>query len=210
VNGFRSMKRLHVDTADHLSQLRAYLHSCDPHGTSISRTKTRIQSAFRLSTDDTDNEDLDTFSDLNSMRYNQKIVRASPSVDEDLTHTDSRLLSSSGYQSLDHSNKFYNERKSILSKSHSENDLVHASWNKADTQMNYHHYCSNCLCSPISTVIPTVPVTLTAIPNESSSLIQRIQQPLGIMLMKYLNFILISKNVLLLPLLMFLLRQRSM
>ena len=128
-------------------------------------------------------------------------MRTSPSVDEDLTHTDSRLLSSSGYQSLDRSSKSVKQQKPILSKSHSENDLFH-SFNKNDSQIKCIHFCSNCIPSPHITVIPPV------IP-PSSNLIQRIQQPVGEILMKYLNFILISKNVLLLPLIIFLLRQRS-
>ncbi len=162
-----------------------------------------MNNGFQFSIDDTDNEDFDTFSDLNSIRYNNKTIRTSPSIDEDLTHTDSRLLSSSGYQSLDRSRKSIQQQKSILSKSHSENDLSHSS-HKNDTEIKCIHYCSNCIRSPNITVIPSL------IPTSLSNIIQRIQQPVGMMLMKYLHFILISKNVLLLPLFIFLLRQRSM
>ncbi len=137
---------------------------------------------------------------MNSTRFNNKTIRRSPSVDEDLTHTDSRLLSSSGYQSLDRSGKSIKQQKLILLKSYSENDLFH-SFDKNDTQIKCIHYCPNCIRSPNITMIPPI------IP--SLNIIQRIQQPIGDMLMKYLNFILISKNVLLLPLFIFLFRQRS-
>ena len=119
-------------------------------------------------------------------------------MDEDLTHTDSRLLSSSGYQSLDRS------RKVLLSKSHSETHLTHIS-SKTNTQSKCIHYCPNCIPPPTITVIPPlIPTPLT------TTLIQRIHQPVRLILMKYLNFILLSKNVLLLPLFIFLLRQRPM
>jgi len=163
-----------------------------------------MNNGFQFSIDDTDNEDLDTFSDFNSIRYNNKTIRTSPSVDEDITHTDSRLLSSSGYQSLDHSRKSNQQQKPILLKSHSENDLSNSSY-KNDTEIKCIHYCPKCIRSPIITVIPPdIPTS-----SSSSNIIQRTQQPVGMMLMKYLNFILISKNVLLLPLIIFLLRQRS-
>ena len=158
-----------------------------------------MNNGFHFSIDDTDNEDLDTFSDLNSIRFNNKVIQTSPSFEEDLTHTDSRLLSSSGYQSLDRSRKSL-ARKALLSKSHSDSDLSH-SLPKNSTQTKCIHHCPNCIRPPIVTVIPSV--------HSLSNFIQRIQQPVGMMLMKYLNFILISKNVLLLPLLIFLLRQRS-
>jgi hypothetical protein len=165
-----------------------------------------MNNGFHFSIDDTDNEDLDTFSDLNSIRFNNKTIRTSPSVDEDLTHTDSRLLSSSGYQSLDRSRKSLEQQqqKPILSKSHSESDLSHSS-HKNNIQIKCIHYCPNCIRPPTITVIP--PLISTS--SSSSNIIQRIQQPVGIMLMKYLNFILISKNVLLVPLFIFLLCQRS-
>ena len=202
----RSLKRLDLNTYDHPhSQLHAFLHSSDQQRTVINRrTSTSANHTFRFSTDDTDNEDLDTFSDLNSMRYNQKAMRTSPSVDDDLTQTDSRLLSSSGYQSLDHSSKVFRERKS-----HSENDLVHSLfYTKSDKATDCLHYCPNCLRPPTISVIPPSPPTLLTPASESTTIMQRIQQPLGEMLMKYLNFILISKNVLLLPLFIFFLRQR--
>jgi hypothetical protein len=128
-------------------------------------------------------------------------MQTSPSVEDDLTQTDSRLLSSSGYQSLDRS-KNSSQRKSFLSKSHSESDLSHSS-NKNNTQIKSIHDCPNCIRPPTVTVIPP------SVPS-SNNIIQRIQQPVGMMLMKYLNFILISKNVFLIPLFIFLLRQRSM
>jgi hypothetical protein len=191
----RSSKRLGIDDTNNHSQIHAFLNSCHQK-----QTTTTINDGFHYSIDDTDNEDLDTFSDLNSTRFNNKTIRRSPSVDEDLTHTDSRLLSSSGYQSLDRSGKSIKQQKLILSKSYSENDLLH-SFDKNDTQIKCIPYCPNCIRSPNINVIPPV------IP--SLNIIQRIQQPIGDMLMKYLNFILISKNVLLLPLFIFLLRQRS-
>jgi hypothetical protein len=193
-----------VDNPDTNPQIHAFLNSCQQKRTSINRT-TIVNNGFHFSIDDTDNEDLDTFSDLNSTRFNNKTIRTSPSIEEDLTHTDSRLLSSSGYQSLDRSRKSLQQsqqqqQKPILSKSHSENDLLH----KNDTQIKCIHYCPNCIRPPTITVIsPPIPT------SSSSNIIQRIQQPVRIMLMKYVNFILISKNVLLLPLFIFLLRQRS-
>lgn len=185
-----------MDNPENHSQIHAFLNSCHQ------KRLTTASNGFRFSIDDTDNEDLDTFSDLNSIRFNNKTIRTSPSVDEDLTHTDSRLLSSSGYQSLDRSTKSLKQQKPILSKSHSENDLFHLLY-KNDTQIKCIHYCPNCIHPPNITVIPPV------IPTPSLNIIKRIQQPLGFMLMKYLNFLLISKNVLLIPLCIFLLRQRS-
>jgi hypothetical protein len=180
--------------------MHAFINSYDQKIMPTNRTTT-ISNGFRFSLDDTDNEDFDTFSDLNSIRFNNKTIGTSPSVDEDLTHTDSRLLSSSGYQSLDRSSKFLKQQKPILSKSHSENDLFDLLY-KNNTQTRCIHYCPNCINSPNVIVIP--PIT------PSLNLIKRIQQPIGEMFMKYLNFILISKNVLLLPLFIFLLRQRSL
>jgi hypothetical protein len=189
-----------MDNPDNHSQIHAFLNSCHQ------KRATTASSGFRFSMDDTDNEDLDTFSDLNSIRFNNKNIRTSPSVDEDLTHTDSRLLSSSGYQSLDRSTKSLKPQKPILSKSHSENDLFH-SLHKNDTQTKCILYCPNCIRPPIITVMPPIIPTPS---SSASSIIRRIQQPVGDMLMKYLNFVLISKNVLLLPLLIFLLRQRPL
>jgi hypothetical protein len=137
---------------------------------------------------------------LNSNRFNNKTIQTSPSVEDDLTQTDSRLLSSSGYQSLDRSKNSI-QRKPLLSKSHSESDLSHSS-HKNNTQLKCIHHCPNCTRQPTITVIPSLP--------SSSNIIQRIHQPVGMMLMKYLNFILVSKNVFLLPLFIFLLRQRPM
>ncbi|CAF2499250.1 unnamed protein product [Rotaria sp. Silwood2] len=153
---------------------------------------------FRISIDDTGSDDLDTLSDVDFMHFNNIIMQASPSGDEDLTHTDSRQLSS-GYQSLDRSRKSVEPQKSIKLKSYSENDLFHSE-NK-----NHIHYCTNCIRSPNVIVIP--PITSTSL--SLTNIIKRIQQPIGKILMKYVNFILISKNVLLLPLFIFLLRQRS-
>jgi hypothetical protein len=185
---------LNTNTTDNHSQIHAFLNSCH-------QKRTSTNNGFRFSIDDTDNEDLDTFSDLNSLRFNNKTLRTSPSVEEDLTHTDSRLLSSSGYQSL----KQQQQQRPILSKSHSENDLFN-SLDKTNPQIKCIHYCSNCICPPpkITVIPPMIPI------SSSLNLIKRIQQPVGEMFMKYLNFILISKNVLLLPLFVFLLRQRSL
>jgi hypothetical protein len=129
-----------------------------------------------FSIDDTDNEDLDTFSDLNSYRKN---MRLSPpaSVDEDTTLTDSKHLTSSGYQSL----------KSPQT-------------NLPSKQLETNQYCCpNCIQSPSITILP--PPTITPI---------NLIQPIREILMKYMNFILISKNILLVPLFMFFLRQRSL
>ena len=174
-----------------------------PLETSIPRATT-TNHTFRFSLDDTDNEDLDTFSDFNSMRLNTKPVRTSPSLDDDLTHTDSRILSSSGYQSLDHSRKSTKLSKSLLVKSPSETDLLHSRYRH---ESSIHHHlpcCPNCIQPPLITVIPP------SVLPRSTNIIKRIQQPIGDLLVKYLNFILISKNVFLLPLFIFLLRQRSM
>jgi hypothetical protein len=128
---------------------------------------------YPFSVDDTDNEDFDTFSDLNSYR---RTIRTSPppSIDEDVTQTDSKLLSSSGYQSL-------KSPHPIISQIHTENDP---------------HCCPNCTPIPQITIIP---------PATSS---MNIIQPVREILMKYLNFILISKNILLIPFFIFLSRQR--
>lgn len=160
-----------------------------------------VNNTFSFSIDDTDNEDLDTFSDFNSARLNTKPSQISPSFEDDLTHTDSKLLSSSGYHSSDRPKQFFQSRRLIRSKSHSETDLTQKSSSSSSPRENV-HYCPNC----------TIPPTITVISPSNSSLnfFQRIQQPLGLMLMKYLNFLFISKHVLLLPLFIFLLRQRSM
>ena len=167
----------------------------------------------RLSMDDTDNEDLDTFSDFNSIRYNQRAVRTSPSMDDDSTQTDSRLLSSSGYQSLNHSQRFLSPSCTFLLKSHSENDLQRLLLNEqTDNSLNLRTRCPNCFCpSPTVTVIPPAVELASSSPAASwrISTLNILQQPLGLMLIKYLNLILVSKNVFLLPLFIFLLRQRS-
>ena len=184
---------------DNRSQIQAFLNSSQTKRSSTKRTTTKTNNGFHLSVDDTDNEDLDTFSDLNSIRFNNKTIQTSPSIEDDFTHTDSRFLSSSGYHSFDRSLKS-TPSKPLRSKSHSENDLSHLSL-KHDTHSPCIDHCPNCIC----------PLTVTVIPSSisSSTLLQRIQQPIGLMLMKYLNFIFLSKNVLLLPLFIFLLRQRS-
>ncbi|CAF0764515.1 unnamed protein product [Adineta steineri] len=211
VNNQRPVIIMNTDTTknseqlkiDNYSQIHAFLNSCQQKQITINRptTATTTSNGFRFSIDDTDNEDFDTFSDLNSIRFNTKTIGTSPSIDEDLTHTDSRFLSSSGYHSLDRSTRFLKQQKLILSKSHSENDLFHSMY-KTNIQTRCIHYCPDCIHPPIITVIP--PLTSTSL-----SIIRRIQQPIGDMIMKYLNFILVSKNVLLLPFFIFLLRQRS-
>lgn len=174
----------------------------------------------RLSIDDTDNEDFDTFSDFNPSRYNQKTVRTSPSMDDDFTQTESHLLSSSGYQSLDFSQRFSPQNQTYLLKSHSENDLHRFLIEKTDNQITSRQVCPNCFCpsATITVIPPPLPpaastslpsfVELTS-PSWRKSTLNIFQQPLGLMLIKYLNLILISKNVFLLPLFIFLLRQRS-
>jgi hypothetical protein len=166
-----------MDNADHhQQQLRAFLNSYYNHQKRTSINPTTINSNSPFSIDDTDNEDLDTFSDLNSYR---RTIRHSPppSIDEDITETDSKHLSSSGYQSL-------KSHQRIISRIQSE---------KHD-----HHDCPNCIHTPKITIIP--PIT------SSINLIQPVRE----IVTKYLNFILISKNILLVPLFIFLLRQRSM
>ena len=132
-------------------------------------------------------------------------MQTSPSVDEDLTQTDSRLLSSSGYHSLDRTEKSLKRNKCIVPKSFSESDLLHSIDSTNEVENRFLHLCPDCRCLSNQPVIK-----VREIPKESSHPIRRFQQPLGEMLMKYLNFLLISKNVLLLPLVIFLLRQRSM
>jgi hypothetical protein len=147
--------------------LNSYYHQ--QRRTSINQTT--LNPNYPFSVDDTDNEDFDTFSDLNSYR---KTIHTSPppSIDEDVTVTDSKLLSSSGYQSL-------KSHQPIIPKIHVEPD---------------HHYCPSC-------------TQVTVTPSTSS---MNIIQPVREIFMKYLNFIFIAKNVLLVPLFIFLLRQRPM
>jgi len=164
-----------------------------------------VNNTFSFSIDDTDNEDLDTFSDFNSLRLNNKPNQVSPSIDDDLTHTDSKLLSSSGYHSSDRSKPIRSSSQRLIRlKSHSDTDLTHSTQklSPVSSQRECIHYCPNCILPPTITVIPSS--------NSPLNFFQRIQQPLGLMLMKYLNFLFISKHVLLLPLFVFLLRQRSM
>ncbi|CAF0940121.1 unnamed protein product [Rotaria sp. Silwood1] len=164
---------------------------------------TTASNGFHISIDDTGSDDLDTLSDVDVMQFNNITTQLSPSGDEDLTYTDSRLLSS-GYQSLDRSRKSFQQQQqqhqSIKLKSYSENDFFHSE------NENHIHYCTNCIRSPNVIVIPPIISTSSLLTN----IIKRIQQPIGKIIMKYVNFILISKNVLLLPLFIFLLRQRSM
>lgn len=153
---------------DHGDQhLNTFLNAYRHHQKRRSTTYSIYNSHTPYSIDDTDNEDLDTFSDINSYR---KLIRHSPpaSIDEDTLPTDSKLLSSSGYHSL-----------------------------KSPTDDSKKPIETNALCCP------------NCVPSSSSSSISVIQ-PIREMLVKYLNFVLISKNILLVPLLIFLLRQRSM
>jgi hypothetical protein len=190
-----------TNSTDNLYRRHLFPH---PPETSIPRATTTTNHTFRFSIDDTDNEDLDTFSDFNSMRFNTKTLRTSPSLDDDFTQTDSRILSSSGYQSLDHSRKSTKQPKSLLVKSPSETDLLQPRYRHESPIHHYLPCCPNCIQPPMITVIPP------SVLPRSANIIKRIQQPMGELLVKYLNFILISKNVFLLPLFIFLLRQRSM
>lgn len=199
-NGFCLHRTPPRSNVENHSQIQAFLNSYPTKRSSIRKT---TNDTFQLSVDDTDNEDLDTFSDFNSTRFVTKPIQTSPSVEDDFTHTDSRLLSSSGYHSFVGSQKSSSPSppKRLRSKSHSETDLSHISL-KHDTQTSQcFHHCPNCIRPLNITVIPPL--------ISSSNFLQRIQQPIGVMLLKYLNFLLLSKNVLLLPLFIFLLRQRS-
>ncbi|CAF1474773.1 unnamed protein product [Adineta steineri] len=159
----RSSKHSIIDHNDHHQQLHAFVNSYYQNQRQTSIDHNRIKSDNHLSVDDTDNEDLDTFSDLNSYR---KTIRNSPrlSMNDDTIHTDSRLLSS-GYQSL-RSNK--------------------PNISKIDLKVD-----QNC-CS-----------------DSSSTSQTSIISPIRDMVTKYINFIFISKNILIVPLLIFFLRQRS-
>ncbi len=105
-------------------------------------------------------------------------MRMSPpaSIDEDTTLTDSKHLSSSGYQSL----------KSPPTKNPPQ---------KTETKQ---YCCPNCTQIPSITILPS-PVTAPSI---------NLIQPIREIFVKYMNFILISKNILLVPLFIFFLRQR--
>ena len=165
----RSSKQSSISHGD--PQLHAFLNAYRHHQKRRSTTYSIYNSHTPYSVDDTDNEDLDTFSDINSYR---KPIRQSPpaSIDEDTLHTDSKLFSSSGYHSL-------------KSPSNDSDKPVETSA----------HCCFNCV------------QTFPAIPSSSSV---NLIQPLRDILVKYLNFVLVSKNILLVPLLIFLLRQRSL
>ncbi|CAF2402176.1 unnamed protein product [Rotaria sp. Silwood2] len=171
----RSSKRSSIDNTDpRLQQLYALFNSCYHHPKQTSQNQITTNPNYPFSIDDTDNEDFDTFSDFNSCR---KTIRTSlpESLDEDTTHTDSKLLFSSGYQSLQSS-------QPIKYKTHSENDQ---------------YYCPNCIYIPEIIITP---------PTTSLNIIQ----PIRDVFIKFLNFVCISKNIFLLPLCVFLLRQRSM
>ncbi|CAF1506088.1 unnamed protein product [Rotaria sordida] len=186
------------NTNNHL-QLHTSSNSYHQKELLTNQTTTTASNGFHISIDDTSSEDLDTFSDMDFMQFNNTTMQQSPSVDEDLTHTDSRLLSS-GYQSLDRSRKSFEQNKSIILKSYSENDLYYLE------DKNHIHHCKSYIRSSNIIVMPPRISTSLSLTN----IIKRLQQPLGKILMKYVNFILITKNVLLLPLFIFLLRQRPM
>lgn len=158
----RNSKRLSFDHNEHhQQQLHAFLNSYYQHQKHVS-----TRPNFPRSVDDTDNEDLDTFSDLNSYR---KPVRHSPpaSIDED-----SKLMSSSGYHSIKTPpKKFENEQQC----------------------------CPNCAQTSQNINLPST-TSLSTI-----NVFQSIKETF----VKYVNFALISKNILVLPLLLFFLRQRS-
>lgn len=164
----RSSKQSSTDHGEH-QQLHSFLNSHRHHQKRRSTNYSIYNSHASYSIDDTDNEDLDTLSDVNSYR---KPIRHSPpvSIDEDTLPTDSKLLCSSGYQSFKSPSRPIDSNKSIEKNSHS---------------------CPNC--------VQTMPVA-------SINIIQPIRE----LLVKYLNFILISKNILFIPLFIFFLRQRSM
>lgn len=183
-----------------MEKLNKNNHIQNPIKKSSTNRVTTTNNCIHISKDDTGSEDLDTFSDLDCMHYNNITIQQSPSIDDDVTRTDSKLLSS-GYQSLDRSKKSF-----VQHKSHSENDLSY-SIEKNETHIKCIQYCSNCMQSSTTTVISPL---VNSTPLSFSTIVKCIQQPIGKILMKYVNFILISKNVLLLPLFIFLLRQRSM
>lgn len=166
----RSSKRLSFDHNEHhQQQLHAFLNSYYQH-----QKHHPTRANHPVSVDDTDNEDLDTFSDLNSYR---KPARHSPpaSIDEDSTPTDSKLMSSSGYHSIKTApRKFDNEQRQS---------------------------CPNCAHTPNIVLLPST--------TTSSSTTFNFFQSIKETLMKYVNFVLISKNILVLPLFLFFLRQRS-
>ncbi|CAF1549885.1 unnamed protein product [Rotaria magnacalcarata] len=186
-----------LNVTNHYHTQRSSSNSTHPKRSSANRT-VAASNSFHISKDDTGSEDLDTFSDFDFMHTSNIIIQPSPSVDDEFTRTDSKLLSS-GYQSLERSRKSFEQQKSF-----SENDLFYA-MDKSHTSIKSISPCSICMHSPKITVIPQ----LVSTQSSFSAMIKRIQQPIGKILMKYVNFILISKNVLLLPLFIFFLRQRS-
>lgn len=133
------------------------------------RTSMNTNPSKRVSMDDTENDELDPLSDCHPF---SKTKRSSPgvSMDGDTTHFESKLLSSSGYQSM---------------KSQS------------------FPICPNCV-QPAETPVPSVNLFSTA-----AHLIQRLHVPIRDLLVKYLQLLLISKNILLVPLLIFVLKQRT-
>ena len=174
VSFLRSSKRSSIKNADHHQQeLCASLNSSyRQQQRQTPRNQTMIHVNYASSVDDTDNEDLDTLSDFDSYH---KIIRASSpaSIADEVTPTDSKLLPSSGYQSL-------KSLQPIINKTISKNDC---------------HYCPNCVQKPETVITP---------PTLSIKIIQPIKNTF----MKCFNFLFISKNILVLPLFIFLLRQR--
>lgn len=118
-----------MDNAEiHLQQLRAFVNSYCQNDQRRSKNQIRND---RSSFDDTDNEDFDGFSDFNSYRRTMR-TSLPASIDEDMTHTDSKLLSSSGYQSLQ-SRKRMNHNMPV----------------EIDP-----HNCPHCTCTPTIVITP--------------------------------------------------------
>ncbi|CAF0833613.1 unnamed protein product [Rotaria sordida] len=172
----RSSPRSSVDNTDsRLQRFHAFFNSCYQHDQKrTSKNEITTNSNYPFSTDDTDNEDFDRFSDFNSC---QKTFPTSQpeSIDENITRTDSKLLFSSGYQSLQSS-------QPIKYKIHSEND---------------HYNYSKCIHIPEIVITPPTGSLITI-------------QPVRDVFTKLLNFVFISKDIFLVPLRIFLLRQESM
>lgn len=103
---YRSSKRSSMENFEsHLQELHAFVNSYTQN-----EKQPNINSDEIFCFDDTDNEDFDEFSEFNSSR---KTIRPlSPtSFDDEMTHTDSKFLSS-GYQSL-RSSKSMNNKKRV-------------------------------------------------------------------------------------------------
>ena len=134
------------------------------------RTSMNTNPSQRVSIDDTENEELDPLSECPTYG---KTNRLSPgiSMDGDTTQLESKLLSSSGYQSL-----------------------------KSQSQP----FCPNC------TQLTETPSPQSNLFATIAQLIQRLQVPIRDLLVKYLQLLLVSKNILLVPLFVFALRQRSL